>query len=365
MRDNRGRVARPDVGGGGGGRQAGDAAASHRPVTRLEIAGAIPLGSRRARSQGDYIRALARDEDLGTLRADRRHNVLGCARVLARWASWADRTTRPTRDRICRLASVSVSTWKAARRWLEGHGYLGTVRAGWASWLSPGVLTDPGTPNEAAVYVLAVPRRARWGRPAPPASNVTRPLSSTRRVHDLNPAREPLPRTPASDDQTALWTIRYLRSEVAELRRGPGKNLTDRHALAILRPFLAAAWSPSDIAYAIGHHPESGRYRSPLTLVRQPASWLAWRLSRWCEYPEWAWSGWKTRGRWDHQAWPVPARSPSARTAAAAEASRRAQAERRAAVDQALAAAADPKPWAQRIRAAMGWTAPKGNLRNG
>src|SRR5262245_46987992 len=87
-------------------------AGRYAPVTRLEIARAIPQGSRRARGQSQWLHLLAVDEQLAELRSDQQRSIRAVARVLARHASWADKTTRPTRAIICALARVAVTTWK-------------------------------------------------------------------------------------------------------------------------------------------------------------------------------------------------------------------------------------------------------------
>lgn len=300
----------------------------HAPVTMLDISRAVDASlvpARRARGQREWLRALARDPELAELRADRQASIRRAARVLARHADWKDRTSRPTRALLCKLAGIAVSTWKATRRWLESHGWLGTVRPGYVWAWRHNILNAGELPNDAAVYVLTVPRGRRdKPRPEPIVAghSETRPLSPARSAGDLSPARD-LPRTTIHDDGSPWFVVAFLRSQIAELRRGPGKTLTDRAVLAIARPFLAARWSPADLAYAIGHDPVTGRqHRTAMTGVRQPASWLAWRLTRWCADPGQAWKSWHARGRWDHDDWPVPAASPADRALAAAAADR-------------------------------------------
>lgn len=313
-----------------------DAPLPHAPVTMLEISravAAVPVPAKRARCQGDWLHALARDEDLAALRADRQENIRRVARVLARYASWRDRTTRPTRALILRLCGrdpehpMAKSTWLAIRRWLTAHGWLGLVRQGWTPLLSASMSAAAAadTPNEAAIFVLTQPRRyhVKRQRPAVDAGQrESRPLSPERSEGDLSPARD-LPRTSRSDDGSPGFVVAFLRSQVAELKRGPGKTLSDRAVLAISRPFLAARWSPNDLAHAIGHDPIRGKaHRTSLRGVRQPASWLAWRLALWTADPDQAWKSWHACGRWNHDAWPVPAPSPAQRALDAAAADR-------------------------------------------
>ncbi|HEY1622134.1 MAG TPA: hypothetical protein VGG25_31240 [Streptosporangiaceae bacterium] len=335
---------------GAAGPEDGEPAAPYRPLTRAEIARAVPPGSRRARSQREFLTALSTDPELVSLRSDRSHNIAEVARILARHASWITRTSRPTRQLVCKLARISPSTWKAARRWIEAHGYLGTVRRGWTAMLRAASLVDE-EPNEAATYVLCVPEKKRETRIPLPGQRVTRPLTPSRREEVLPPARDA---ANSAGDGQAIGIVAHLRQQVAELGRGPGRNLTDRHVLAVGRPFLAARYSPGDLAFAIGHDPVHGRHRIALGGVKSPAAWLAYRLSRWTGDPDRAFAAWKRLGHWDYDDWPVPVASPSVRRAQAAEASAAAQAARRASL--AAAHRTDPAPFAARIREQLGWT---------
>ena len=268
----------------------------YQPLKRAEIARAVPARARRAHGQHEWLTRLGEDPELAQLRADRLRNIAECGRILARYASWGDRTTRPTRARICRLAGVAVSTWKAARRWLEEHGYLGTVRPGWTPALRAAALTSPDDPNSAAVYVLCVPRRRPREESPMTDDQVTRPLTPSRSDGGNVPARE-APKNP-----------------VAVLRQGPGQKLSDEHVAALARPFLVAGWSGADLDFAVHHDPERGRYRMRLAGVLSPAHWLAWRLSRWTTEPDWNWYAFRKRGRWPGQPFPPkPIMSPSQR----------------------------------------------------
>ncbi len=313
----------------------------HAPLTRLEIAAAVAAGSRRAPGQRHWLDLLERDEQLAGLRADRQSSIRRAARVLARRASWTQRTVRPV---ICcaacraggdcrgvqwpclrRAARIALSTWRMARRWLEEHGYLGTVRGGYVwAWQHTVLSGAEEAPNDAAVYVLTEPVAAGQRR--------TRPLTAVRRTvvhtHARERAVDSPGATPGSDGGAAAAVIRHLRAQLAVLGRGPARRLSDRYLLALGRPMLAAGWSPADLAHAIGHDPVAGRrHQAPASGVASPAAWLAWRLSRWMRDPDAAWAAWHRLGRWDWSGdpatWPVPGLSPSARVAAAASAASR------------------------------------------
>lgn len=345
-------------------------AGPYRPVARSEIAAAIPEGSRRARTQHEVLRRLGEDPDLALLRCDRARNVAEAARVIARRASWLTRLSRPViacgacrRGGDCRglgprrawclirAAAISLSTWKAARRWLELHGYLGTVRGGWTPLLRASALIDEQAPNEAALYVLCVPRRRPKDQPPVVHAPVTRPLTPSRSEGGNYPARDPgkdLPHEAAKG--SPAWIVAYLRRQVAELRRGPGSTLSDRGVLALARPFLAARWSPADLAKAISHDPVRGVHLCRIAGVREPGAWLAWRLSRWTTDPSGVWAAFRRLGHWNYQDWPVPLASPGQRELARAAAEAE---QRRQVLAPACAPAADPHAWAEKIRA--GW----------
>jgi hypothetical protein len=311
-------------------------ASPYEPVTPLEIVRAVdvlPVPARRARGQREWMHALARDAELAELRADRQRNIRKVAQVLARHASWADRTTRPTRALICALAGISLSTWKACRRWLERHGWLGTVRQGRTQLavrittaILNAVLGEDDKPNEAAIYVLCVPAPAGQDPRRPSAAthqHETRPLTPARSAGVKAPARQQTApgENPGTDQgQSPLSVIRYLREQLAELGRGPGRRLSDRRLYALARPMLAAGWSPADLAFALNHHPAEGRY-GYVQDIREPAHWIAARLSAWMRDPEGARAGNTRHGRWDWSGdpntWPLAALSPSARRAAA------------------------------------------------
>jgi hypothetical protein len=296
-------------------------------VSRAEIAWAVPRGSRRARSQGQFLHALVRDPALGELRSDRRAHVLEVARVLARFASWEDRTTRPTRARVCELADVGVTTWKKCRLWLEDRGYLGTVRKGRQALyrrVLPAVLDNDR--NDAAVYVLAIPRPPeRQAPPAPPGTPVTRPPTSSRSEPGTDHTRE----APRNDGKPAV--------PPALLEGAVLKNLSDRAAAHFWRPFAAAGWTPRDLLFAIDHRPGGEQHRRDLHDVIYPAGWLRWRLALWL----------------DDAGQPVASRS---QRWAAGNAARLAHRERqRAELAAAAATAAPPGSHFDQLRTERGW----------
>jgi len=73
----------------------------HGGLSWLQIAPGVPAGSRRARDQRGWLRAVLADSEIAVLRADRRRAVLELARVLARHADWHAMTTWRPRARAC------------------------------------------------------------------------------------------------------------------------------------------------------------------------------------------------------------------------------------------------------------------------
>lgn len=312
---------------------------------RAQIARAVPAGSRRARSQRDFLAALAADPELAELRADCARNVAEFARVLARYASWRDCTTRPTRARVCeqvggrgRGGQLGLSTFKKCRAWLESRGYLGTVVAGSTAALdgmrtSP-ALIDPGAPNTAAVYVLAVPRRKQLIRRPACSDPLNRPPSGLRKEPVQGHARK------ATDQgQNRAGCARAVLLAAGRARCATaGQDITEGWAAHLAGPFAAADWTPADIAHAIDYEP-TGRQHRLSARVAHAVGWLRWRLACWLG----------ADGR------PLP--SASQQRAAARAAAAAARARLLAHLEVIRRDRADPAPHAAAIRAALGWRA--------
>ncbi len=290
---------------------------------RLAITRAVPPGSRRPRGQVPWSRTLAEDPELARLRPVRQANILAVAKVLCAYASWRDMTTRPTRARVCERAGITLGTWKNCRRWLEAHGYLGTVSPGRAAGMSrnQAAVLAP-TCNEAAVYVLTVPRRrqrtpclARVSGPACPPTQQTK-FACTGSPREMR-EKTGIPRELAPPG-----------SPLRSLTPGWFAHLTGR--------FTGKGWTARDLAHAIDYTPAGAQHRYPLRDVRHPAGWLRWRLSHWL----------------GPDGLPGPSRSQMLAATAASQAA--AQARRRAEEEAAGAARAEPTMEYQRIRALLG-----------
>lgn len=328
--------------------------ARQRPPGRADIARAIPRGSRRLRGrtmEKQLLAHLGADPRFLALRADARESVLLYARYLARTADYQTAVTRPTRTALCGYARRSESTWKAVRRRLEAWGYLGTVKAGCKYWLPH----SDETRHDAAIYVITVPTAAA-------ASQLTRPPTGTPKGACAGPrarGREK-PRSGAAASGRAHSRTRRRDAHAAAatgagaahsaaLRTGPGQRISDGWAGYLIAPFLAAGWTPADVAFAIDHAPDGRQHPYPVRDVRRPAAWLRWRLAHWLR-PGTA-GTWKTA-----EALPSVSQARAASNARLA----RAQAEWAAARAAAAAAASrNPAARAAAIRAAMGWPQPR------
>lgn len=326
----------------------------HQPPRETEIVRAIPPGSRRLRGRrigrlyADAVAVVLGDR----VRADARANVLELARAMAARADWETGATRDSRTARCASAGVAVSTWKAARRRLEAAGCLGTVRPGRKYHHGDQVRHD------AAVYVLCAPkwaiRKIAAKRRRLPRWPITRPPTVSPEVSIQNPRGAPS--TGPGQEQTGPPASGRARSRggprnaelaagtaagralAAVVRRAAGQSISDGWAGHLVRPFLAAGWTPRDLQRAI-ESPPSGYVHGYGRDPRSPVGWLRWRLGRWLDHGE-------------------PVASPSRRDAAAAAALAAEQEAARAAWITARRPPADPRPHIDRIFASMGWRHP-------
>ena len=285
----------------------------HQPLSRLAIVRAIPGGSKRARNQRGYLRAVVTDPVIASLRADRRRVVLELARILARHADWRTMTAWRPRERACaEIGSsrdpskpLSISAYKRARQVLEERGFLGLVAQGWTSSLRAGALDD-GT-GTSAVFVLTIPRRKQRLRSDREPSRVNGPLTGSRREPGIAPrAREASPEIKSEDPEVKGEKARAPRGQpvlppagVAPLAAVPEnrtealaaaqvmqerarllRRISAEHLRHLARPFFAAGWSPRDLLHAIDHEP-GGRQHAYTSGVRSPAGWIRSRLAAW------------------------------------------------------------------------------------
>lgn len=256
----------------------GSRAIPERPdePSRAEIGRAVPAASRRIRGQREALRAGLGYLAEADVRADFRANLASFWRIHVNHCSWGGPsapprgTSQPTRARVCELADISISTYKACRRWWEARGFLAIVRRGWTPALRPAALVSPEDHNERQVYVLCIPREHRCAPAADEGQTITRPLTWSRRDLVRNPAHarsNPSPSRAPERSRAALpWPLR---------------GVSDGWWVHLTRPFAVAGWSHQDLMHAINHDPGGRQHRHRLENVRRPAGWLAWRLGLW------------------------------------------------------------------------------------
>ena len=265
----------------------------------------MPGGSRRARDQRTWLRAVLVSIDAQDWYSCRAGHTAEIARVYARYMDWRLRTSRPGHERVAAAAGVSVRTVKRTVRWLADEGFLGLVSPGTTPLLRPGVLhglTEIGEANQAAVYVLTTPeKRARTDTGSSDESE-SGPLSRFRRKLDKAPrAREAetgkvkgktarpaggRPDVPHSGAGFPMRKTPKTRSEglaAAEALRNQSRLLavlSPEHLRHLCRVLFAAGWSAADVLHALDHSPAGRQYGYTAT-VRHAAGWVRWRLSAW------------------------------------------------------------------------------------
>lgn len=260
-----------------------DARTKPNRIGALRVAAAVPCGSRVARGQAEWLRAVETHPSVRELRADARGHVTALAWVLARTASWSTLTTRPTWPVL--MDRTALSRRSVARRlaWLRSAGLLGVVESGTTPRYSPKSLA-PGAENRAALYVLAVPVSSSTEETGTPSGSIPEGVDPDARASfDTDPLRGPdtpdashWPRTHAARSRSdRLEIVRRLQLEAPDLRR-----LTDRALRHLLRPWLLAGWTVADLMWALDHRPD-GTERTWTTGVRSPGGWLLARLNAW------------------------------------------------------------------------------------
>lgn len=280
---------------------------------RWQIARAVPRGSRRARSQRDWLRAAQAAIDEAGFRNQRRAHYDGVCRLLMRYMDWRARTSRPGHDRIAARLRLSPDTVARAVAWLRDRGLLGLVSPGTTAAVRAHVLHG-GEANEAAVYVLTVPGKTATAPRADAGQSNIADLSRSRRELDRAPrAREatsdgqerngaPSGRRPvlppagpavpgpgkraASPATAVLGAVPQDRSEaltaaaVMQMHMHPLGRMSARMVRHLARPYFAAGWTPADVLHAVDHEP-GGRPYGFTAAVRAPARWIAARLAAW------------------------------------------------------------------------------------
>ena len=280
------------------------APSSSSAPSAAEIFRAVPGGSRRARSQREWLQvALAEVEAQGWY-ANRAAHYADIVRRLALAMDWRRRTCWPGHENIARSVGVSADTVARAVAWLQARGLLGLVSPGTTADVRPAVLYA-GTGNLAAVYVLTVPRRRSSSRSPAAGQSQFADLSRSRSDLDKAPrAREGAPKVKPEKARAPRGLPLLPRRGSADLhqcpktrsdglraagllqdqsgRVSPLAQLSDRCLRHLARPFFAAGWTPADVLHAIDHEP-GGRQHGYTAEVRSPAAWVRSRLAEWLD----------------------------------------------------------------------------------
>lgn len=290
--------------------------ARSRESRRGVVMRALPHGTQRAASQGEWLREVRQAPALAHLRVDSRATVLEVAKLLAWTASWATMTTRPTWGVLVERSGRSRATIARVLGRLQAAGLLGVVATGRSAQYA----TRKGEAGaEAAVYVLAVPAaiaavdehetptvpRPPGGTHPPHArdregsSVPLRGASGASPTAPSGPSRAssgslPRPADAASTRSTSetrltersaaelrlderLAPARALQSRLPVLRR-----ISDRHVAAIIREFVLAGWTTSELVAAIDRRPDdSPWHHDGATGVGNVGAWLTFRLDAW------------------------------------------------------------------------------------
>jgi hypothetical protein len=261
----------------------------------VAIVCALPAGSRRARDQVDALRALDAVPELLTLRGDRQATIAAVWAALVNRSDWPTRTVTTTWAALQDAASRSRATVARSLAWLRSVGLLGVVATG-ASAAALG-----GDLNRCPTYVLAIPVGPdpvdELETPPEPLGSYVPPYAGAREIRPVvdNPARPDgrlaTPKTAARTGERPAWSLSVapvtrrdqlaaceaLRWDAVTLRPLTGRML--RH---LLRPWLAAGWTPRDVLYALDHLPtgEAWRYAGQ---PRAVAAWVRYRLAQWTD----------------------------------------------------------------------------------
>ena len=344
-------------------------------ISRLQIARAVPAGSRRTRSQKAWLREVLADDELTSWRTDKQRHWTAIIRGLAAYMDWSTRCTRPTWDLLAQWGAahgrprrgrgivrrLHKSTVARCLRWLAARGYLGVVESGSTPDFRPMALRTAADGNLAAVYVLTTHGRNTMNRAGVPRvdagqSGIATPSVSRRviegpRTHAREPGgtkikgdddRPPgglplLPRDGAPPAAAGRPEKRIEGERAARLVQDLAAvlgGLSPAHVAHLARPQLAAGWTPADVVYALDHQPGGRPYGFTAT-VRHPAAWARARLAAWLDPGG------------------VPLASASQVRAAAAAATAAGQAARRAELAAVRASRVDPAGPAARARALL------------
>ncbi|PFG21264.1 hypothetical protein ATL40_2889 [Serinibacter salmoneus] len=290
----------------------------------LAIAMAIPQGSQRVQRASTWLTLVNDRATRENLRGDRLATIAAVARCLLAHTD-ASYTTRPGWQALMGASGRSRRTVARALATLRAWGLLGIVATGRRGCFAPGghlarsrslrtpvvnSATDPI--NEAAVYVLAEPARARSMMRAPesvdangtpPRKGLVLPPPARAREHSPQSNAEPLRghhitaaqarrRDPVLRHRPGHWWPSGVTTDgqAAALRASHElgvrlpvlRSISSKHVRSILRPFVEAGWTVGDILIAIDVRPGDARWHHDgATGVGNVGTWLAYRLRHW------------------------------------------------------------------------------------
>jgi len=290
--------------------------ARSRESRRGVVMRALPYGAQRAASQLEWLNAVRSSSQLAHLRVDSRATLLEVAKLLAWTASWDTMTTRPTWEHLVERSGRSRATVARQLGRLRAAGLLGVVATGRSAQYATGKGDGAA---EAAVYVLAVPSalapvdehetptvpRPPGGTHPPHARASEGSSEPLRGASDASPAAPSAPRQavagsdprPADAAQVVDESARRLAERsAAELRLderlAPARALqsrlpvlrriSDRHVASIVREFVLAGWTTSELVAAIDRRPDDSTWHHDGAHgVGNVGAWLSFRLDAW------------------------------------------------------------------------------------
>lgn len=282
---------------------------------RSVVMRAVPVGSMRAAAQGEWLTQVRAHAATAHLRADSRATVLRVAELLAWTAAWDTMTTRPTWDVLVERSGRSRATVARALGRLRAAGLLGVVATGRAAQYAR--TKDGGA--EAAVYVLCVPSAlAAVDEHETPTSSLAREELTPRTREAASCSSVPLrgapvaaPAAPSAPEPVAgghaprlarpsgltsvpsrpdgehgagrTAALNGRRAIAAELRdRLPVlRRISERHVAAIVREFVLAGWTTSELVAAIDRRPDGPWHHDGANGVGNVGAWLSFRLDAW------------------------------------------------------------------------------------
>ena len=304
-----------------------------RETDEATIRAAIPEGFTRPYRARDVLDVIEMHPQWATLYKTRRTGLKAVLEALASVTDYDTMTTRPTWEYIIDRTGIPRSTMTRHLATLRSWGIVATIATGRsAAYAATG--PDGHKINEAAVYVLCIPRRFARGRPPRklPVHCAPRPVIHKQRVqeNETPPAvgdylglREKVTHARAREEalaetatrssiyaggrwaasleryphhrQVILWSPhrrtaskkQRLRAAAELKRRFPAifRRMSPADIGSVCRDHLQAGWTVKDITHALEYQPNGTRW--PHTC--SPGStdpwcvrgWLAYRLAAW------------------------------------------------------------------------------------